>query len=112
MSVMASGAPIWLEVYEAPTVTAIGVAEVFINKNRNSVNTAAVLLYSGTTVSANGTIMDATILPGGKSVGGAAEAIEDELVLKPGLQYLIKVTNKSGATQDYSLCVVYYEPIS
>ena len=60
----------WWYLYESPTVTGNGTAIASQNRNRNSLNVAGTIIYSGATVSANGTLLSASIIGSGAKAGG------------------------------------------
>lgn len=101
-----------IELYEAPTVTANGTAITPRNKNRGSANTALSLIYGGTTVSANGTLLFTRKIFGtsqGSHYEGGDVGVGSEWVLKPNTKYIIKITNSSGTTISYTAGFYFYE---
>lgn len=104
------GAPFWIELFEAPTTTVNGTDATVVNNNRNSLNTSELLMYHAPTVTADGLQLGATMITGSGSAGGSSEFSEIEWILKPSTNYLIKITNKSGAARDFSLETFHYEP--
>lgn len=78
--------------YEGTTVSANGTALTIVNRNRMSEKNPTMLLYTGPTVSDAGTLLDYNIVGSGKSFGGRTRG-EQELVLKPGTDYLFNIEN-------------------
>jgi hypothetical protein len=104
--------------FEAPTVTVVGTTITPINNNRNSANTAEGLFYHTPTTTADGTpLNNGTFIPGGSggnAVGGSAgSSIRDggEIILKPNTDYLVRITNISGAAKNISLTHLFYEEL-
>lgn len=94
-----------LLLYENPTISANGTALTLANRNRASKNVATTTAYSGPTVSAVGTKLFDTLVP-----AWTHSQIFEEWVLKAGNIYLVRFTNKSGATQDLGLLAHVYKP--
>jgi hypothetical protein len=105
-----------VEVYEATTVSDNGteITAIF-NTNRNSANTAAMKLYTGPTVTGVGTLIHTTwLVPttagiGQSPAGLVGETNGEEWILAPSKNYLIRITNNSGATVDYAYEALWYE---
>jgi hypothetical protein len=105
-----------IQVYEGTTVTDDGVEITAFNTNRNSSNTPAMKLYSGPTVSAAGTLVHTSwIVPTptdvgqDKSVGIVGETNGEEWLLAPSTNYMVRITNNSGATLAYAYEALWYE---
>ena len=108
--VSASGSPVELHLYESPTITGTGTPQTSSNNNRASLNTANLLMYSGATVSADGTFLASDIIVGGKSTGGAGtENAQREWVLKPATDYILKLVNVGAGNISYGLKIFWYE---
>lgn len=104
-------APILMEYYENTTVSANGTEEVIGNNNRNSSKVTTTSFFSEPTVTADGDFMGVTLIPtSAKDSGGVGILKGGEWVLKPNTNYLIRITNNSGAAVDYGLTLFYYEP--
>lgn len=110
MSIYVTNAPFELTLYEASSVSAFGTEVSGKNCNRNSSNTPGVLVYHTPTVVVTGTLIDATIAPGGKQSGGLGEGPQEEWDLQTGVDYLLSAKNTSGLTADMSLRLFWYEP--
>lgn len=89
-----------LTVADGSTVTG-GTAAIPLNRNRNSTNVSKVVLTAGVTVSVAGTTIEQDAVGGGTNPstnqGGAAGA-NQEIVLKPGTTYSIKIDNIGSVT--------------
>lgn len=103
--------------YKNPTITDYGTtvpAGGKNNVNQNSSNAANLAIYEEVTTSADGTSIHRTWIPPtgtgvGSSVGVMNVGAGEEWILAPGVEYLMAVTNGSGATIDMSLDVLWYE---
>lgn len=108
--VSSSGSPLELHLYESPTITSVGTLQPSSNNNRASVVTPNLLMYSGTTVSEDGTFLASDIIAGGKGVGGAGtENAQREWILKPATDYVLKLVNVGAGSISYGLKVFWYE---
>lgn len=100
-----------LEMFEDPTTSADGTAITPLNRNRFSSNVATTLFFSGPTVTADGTSLSDKILAGGAGIflsPGSEGSTFKEWVLNEG-DYLVRLTNISGATQPAHLQTNFYE---
>ena len=95
--------------YEGATTTG-GTALTDVNLNRNSLissNAAAVL---NPTVTATGTLLGSYVLIGGvKKKASGGDISTASLVLKPLTNYLLRLTNVSGAAQAAEMTITWYE---
>lgn len=104
-----------IEIFEGPTTSSDGTPVSAPNQNRNSTNTPGLNVFHTPTVSADGTkFWDHWLHPTASGSGGRQEGLVlspmgTELVLKPETNYLIKITNNSGATIDLMLRGLFYE---
>lgn len=99
------------EFFEDTIVSANGTALTAVNRNRNSSNVATMLVFEGPTVTGDGVLLSASIVPGGEgkkdSIGsGGGQA---DVILKRGANYLFRLTNLSGAVQIASVTVNWVE---
>jgi hypothetical protein len=70
------------------------------------------LLYAGTTVSANGTLMADDLLlqiGNGNNVLSGSATIDDGWALKINTDYIIKLTNQAGSTTSYNAKFAWHE---
>lgn len=98
-----------LYLYEGTTATG-GTNKVAQNRNRTSLKTSSTAALLDPTISVLGTELFAELLPGGvkkAAAGGGAEALE--YILAPLTNYLIRMTNISGASQNATLTLEWYE---
>jgi hypothetical protein len=102
-----------VEFFESPTVTSNGTAQIVSKRNRASLISSTLALYSGATVSANGTLMSSdkllSIGTGAKVLSGSA-GIDDGWVLKSNTDYIIKLTNQESSTTSFNAKFVWHEP--
>lgn len=95
--------------YES-SVASGGTAFVPVQRNRNFTTTSNVAITNGPTVTSVGTLLYQEFLPAGvkkKSGGGGGEALE--FALKPLTNYLVRITNTSGAAQTAEITLEWYE---
>lgn len=95
--------------YEGTTATG-GTSKVAKNRNRTSLKTSSTAALLDPTISVLSTELFAELLPGGvkkAAAGGGGEALE--YILAPLTNYLIRLTNISGASQNATLTLEWYE---
>ena len=103
------------EAYEGPTVTDNGTALPTRNVNRNSTNTPALNLYANPTTTDDGVMgFQLWVPPTGTGTGQSANGTAgvgqgSEWILKPETQWLVRLTNNSGSTIDWSYEFSWYE---
>jgi hypothetical protein len=98
--------------FEAVESSADGAAVARINRNRVSANTAATLVFSGPTVTGDGTLLSDGFVPGGSTgnaPGGSSSSFE-ELVLAADTDYLLRLTNLTAGEIIASMALDWYEP--
>lgn len=101
--------------YEGTTVSGNGSAITTQNVNRNSSNTPSLELYSGPTVTDVGTpIFTLWVPPTATGTGQSADGVAgigqgSEWMLAPSTNYLVRITNNSGSTIDWSYEFSWYE---
>jgi hypothetical protein len=104
-----SFAQTWIDVYRGVTASG-GTAITPVNLNfEKAIASVATVKYGVT--SSGGTLVHSTVCPGGSRVqatGGAAE-VGETVVVPPGYNLLIKVTNKSASSADLSIRIVWWE---
>lgn len=108
---LAIGAEGLLELFLAPATTDDGTPLAVLNVNRNSTNTALLAVFDAPTVSDPGTPIFQAYIPGGggPQSAGAEGGNFERLRLKPGEEYLVRVTNLDNNTQKASLGLNWYE---
>jgi hypothetical protein len=109
ISTSSDGGPYTVELFESPTTTANGTAKTAHNNDRNSSNTSGTTVYTGPTVSADGTLLESVLAPSTR--GSAGFDSTEEWILKASTNYLIKITNNtSGAgTSEFAITFAWYE---
>lgn len=109
-----AGGLVTIYLYEAATTSAAGTAVPTYNMKRDSLNTPEATVTHTPTVTATGTtaLVNWRILPGGNSpttrVGGGIRS-GAEWILSPETQYLLRVTNTSGAAIAVNVGLEWYE---
>lgn len=83
--------------YEGTTVSANGTAQTIINMNRNSATTPTAALYQGPTVTGTGTELFRIVIGSGKQVAGELTELYG-LILKLNTKYLFRCTNTTNGT--------------
>jgi len=112
---IAAGGDAEVHFFENPTFSAAGDLVTVFNKNRFSSNTSSAVATANPTITDAGTALPKSFLPGGSgphSGGGSDGNYNHERVLKGGNDYLVRVTNRAGATKAISIGVEFYEPES
>lgn len=107
-----SQGPFLLELYEAPTVTTLGVQQSSRRRNRSNPNVSKMLIYAGGTVSANGLLIVDDLLLGigqGANVVNGTAGLDDGFVLKANTTYMIKMTNQAATTTNYNAKFGWHE---
>jgi len=94
--------------YEGTVVSPSGSAIPIINRNRNSATTSSFLVFSGSTVTSFGDILEGVKLGSGKKAGGVKRG-ENEIVLNNNTKYLCLTRNVSGGTAWVNFYVSWYE---
>jgi len=100
----------YVDIYRGNTVTVAGTPITPVNVNfEKTISSVANVEYGGTYTL--GTLTLQTICPGGsrvRAVGGAAE-VGETVVIPENFNFLVRVTNESGAATDISIRVVWWE---
>ena len=93
--------------YEATAVSANGTGLAEINRNRNSANVSGAAVYQGPTVTDAGTLLMVAHFGSGQNEGGDTRG-DNEWVLKPSTNYLLRVTSEANGN-DVSWYLNWYE---
>jgi hypothetical protein len=111
--VSSSATAVKMELYESPTYTGGTALSGIVNKNRNSEITPTTVLKDGNlTITDNGTLITNTIFGSEGNVqarSGGAAGSENEIIFKPGLEYLLLFTNLVNATTTINATLFWYE---
>ena len=95
--------------YEGTTTTG-GTALTGINLNRNSTNVSNSAAVLNPTISSTGTLLGSFLIIGGvKKKASGGDMSTASLVLKPLTNYLLRLTNVSGAAQAAEMTITWYE---
>ena len=108
---VANGGSGFLEAFEGVTVTAPGTTVPIYNRKRNSANAPTSTVFHTPTLGATGTTLIKAFTPGGSKTfaSGAISSDFDEMVLLANTDYALRWTNQSGAAEDASLAINFYE---
>ena len=104
-----TSAELRVDFFEAPTTTADGTAQTPINRNRPSSEVATMLLYSGPTVTADGTGLFTTSMFGTNQTANGNATMPQPFMLKTATKYVFKITNTHGSSVDVSANFFWYE---
>ena len=105
-----SMAQAWVDIFKGNTVTASGTSIEPVNLNLGSNNSSVANAEYGGSYS-TGKLISNTVCPGGshiRAVGGAAE-VGEMVIIPPGQNILVRVTNKSAQTTDLSIRILWWE---
>ena len=98
---IAASNAVLVEFFESPTVTSDGTQQSAIARNRVNPQSPHLTIFSGTTVSADGVLLNKSKIfasgTGANKVGGDT-TIPIEWLLKPNTEYIFKLT-PSGTTE-------------
>ena len=111
-AVSGSGDKITVTLHEAVTMT-VGTGLTAYNHNRNSTKTAGAVVKHTPTVTNTGTAIGQGFIGGGtgfgQSTSGSERGEQNEWVLKPATQYLLRINNASSAANIINANVLWYE---
>jgi hypothetical protein len=98
---------------EGVTTTLNGTTLATFNGNRNSANTAGVLMFANPPSHTGGTVLDIQQIGSGKTAGGTAVRSDRELILKQNTKYILKFFNQTGsANSEMNVIFNWYEHTS
>lgn len=95
--VKSDAAPITVEFFEEPTITANGTQVPAIARNRQSVIVPLMQVFVAPTVTADGTLLLTGKLLGNQQTVSSSN-LEGEWILKKNTSYTFKITNNSNQT--------------
>ena len=95
-------------IYENTTTSNDGTPITSQNRNRNSNNTAKLIVYAIPTVTIDGNLVAAYSVGAGKKSGGESRA-NNELILKQNTKYLIKIVNGVTTANNVDYLADWYE---
>ena len=97
-------------VYEGATASGNGTSVTSFNRNRNSTNTANLLIYDTPTgVSTSGALVVRHARLGSGKTSGGEDRSSTELILKYNTTYYLTVTNQSNQTGYFTSQIDWYE---
>lgn len=100
-----------VDTFQSPSFSAIGTPVVIMNRNRTSTHESVNALYSAPTLTADGTKLLSSMIPGGNNTGGSVPGQDfDRFVLKPLTYHMFRLTNISGNISRALLELGWYEP--
>lgn len=92
--------------YKAPTITANGTLQTWINKNLGlQANTPYSSIYQDPTITATGTLLEHFKIIGSKQTGGAHLGGDDEWVIPVGTNILLRYRNNSPSADAISFAI-------
>jgi len=103
-------AELHIRIYRDNTVISAGDQIEPINLNFSSNNRSKIIVYKGGSYS-EGRYVKGSVCPGGshiRAVGGAVE-VGEQVIIPPGNNFLIKITNASASSTDFSFAIVWWE---
>ena len=95
--VKADSAPVTVQFFEAPTITADGTPQSPIQRNRQTANVALMQVFAAPTVTADGTQLFVDKLLGNQQTVSSSN-LDGEWLLKKNTSYTFKITNNSNQT--------------
>ena len=108
--VNSTGNPVLIRLYEGATVTVVGTTVTPRNCKRSVSDTDGVLIYTGATATADGTLLESSRVVGDRHAGSSDDPTIEEWNLKPSTDYLITVKNESNGSVNVILNLFWYEP--
>jgi len=99
-----------IDIYRNNTVTATGTSVTPVNLNFSSAKASVVQAEYGGTYTL-GNLVKQTICPGGskkEAIGGLA-SVGENVVIPPGNNFLVRITNISDAATDISVEILWWE---
>lgn len=99
------------QIFENPTISAVGTAMTENNRNRNSSNTAGIAVTHTPTVTSTGStiICEEHWLSGASAASRQQDRGIQEFLLKQDEQYLIRITNETALANQVSISISFYE---
>lgn len=95
-------------IYEGTTTSADGTAVTAVNRNRNSTNTAGLVVTHTPTITDVGTQIVSYKMGSMQKSGGEARG-NNELILKQNTKYLIRITNDTALNNWFDYLADWYE---
>ncbi len=99
--------------FEDTEVSDPGAAQTLVNRDRTSSAISTVTMFTGPTVTDDGTQLAEVLLPGGSDKNASknfgADLEVDPYVLKPNTNYLFRLTNLTSSTVAVSGSITFVE---
>jgi len=110
-TVTSDGGPNDVDFYEGATYSATGALVTSHNNNRNSSNTATMLVYDTPTLTDDGVLLEPILIPGTKQAGSFGSEASNEWILRQDETYLIRITNNTAGvgTSNFTINLFFYE---
>lgn len=97
-----------ITIYEGTTTSADGTAVTAVNRDRNSSNTAGLVVTHTPTITGVGTQIASYKMGSSQKTGGTVRA-NAELILKQNTKYLIRITNDTALNNWFDYLADWYE---
>jgi len=107
--VIVDSAPVNVEFYEAPTITANGTLTNTITLNRAIMSNSTLTVYSNPTITNDGTLMFYNGILGAKNQAQSNFGITGEWVLNSNECYYFKIINNDGNDNEIIANLIFYE---
>jgi hypothetical protein len=102
-----------LALYEAPTVTVLGSVVPALNRKRNSLIVPTMIVYGGSTITVNGTLLEEHTIYDTGGTGShltqGSGGIDADWILKPNTDYQFMITNTDSTSVNYTARFIWAE---
>ena len=111
ITIATDGGPIDVDLYGGTTTTADGTPVTAVNNNQASSNTASTSVFHTPTITTDGTLLEAILIPGNKQTGSLGSEASNEWVLQSSTKYMIRITNNTtgAGTSEFTINISFYE---
>jgi len=104
-----------IDIYDGVSITSYGSEMIIRNLKLGCGITSACKAYYGGSYDISGASkVHETVLPGGSKVRAVGELSEigESVIIRSGYNLMVRVTNKSGSSSDFSVRFIWYEEVS